>query len=309
MINYRLLNAIRDIQVASKECGLYAGAIDGKWGPGSAEGVSVLLKEFDYRMNGSRAHVQPLPVVKGLLAEDAALKGIQANLKLLKIYDGAVDGIMGPGTWKAFAKTVSNYKAYNKVSYLSLGWSKKVSTEFVEKVIKWCRKHELWDNAPSALMACMHFETGGTFSPTIRNGAGAFYFGLIQFGKDAALDLSKVYNDPRVTVEWLTTLSAEEQLDWVFKYFEMWMKRGKVYTRLEDFYLTIFYPAAVGKKPDEVIFNRDIEKQKLGYTQNKGFDFDSDGKITVGEINTRLYTTYYDGMLPSNRAPATAALY
>jgi len=151
-----------------------------------------------------------------------------------------------------------------------------------------------------------NFETGGTFSPTIRNGAGAYYFGLIQFGKDAALDLSRVYKDPRVTVEWLITLSAEEQLDWVFKYFEMWMKRGKKYNRLEDFYLTIFYPAAVGKKPDEVIFSKDVEKERLGYTQNKGFDFDKDGRITVGEINTRLYTSYYDGMLASNRSPSSA---
>ena len=36
MINYRLLNAIRDMQVASKECNLYSGDIDGKWGKGSA---------------------------------------------------------------------------------------------------------------------------------------------------------------------------------------------------------------------------------------------------------------------------------
>jgi hypothetical protein len=305
MTNYRLLNAIRDIQVASKECDLYAGSIDGKWGNGSATAVATLFKDYNYRINGSRAEASPLPWVK-VVNEDGALKNIQSNLKLLKLYDGQCDGIMGPGTWNAFSKVVSSYKAYNRVPYLGIGWSKKVSKVFVEKVIAWCKKHELWDNAPSALMACINFETGGTFSPTIRNGAGAYYFGLIQFGKDAALDLSRVYKDPRVTVEWLITLSAEEQLDWVFKYFEMWMKRGKKYNRLEDFYLTIFYPAAVGKKPDEVIFSKDVEKERLGYTQNKGFDFDKDGRITVGEINTRLYTSYYDGMLASNRSPSSA---
>lgn len=301
-MNYRLLNAIRDIQVASKECGLYLGAIDGKWGKGSAAGVSTLLKDYDYRMNGSRSLNSTLPLPTPVMTEDAALKIIQTNLKILKLYEGVPDGLMGPGTWGGFMKVVNSYKAYNKSPYYNAGWSKKVSAAFLQKVVAWCRKHDLWAEAPSALMACMHFETGGTFSPTIRNGAGAFYFGLIQFGKDAATDLAKIHGN-HVTVEWLTTLSAEDQLDWVFKYFEMWMKRGKRYTRLEDFYLTIFYPAAVGKKPDEVLFRKagSTALEIKSYVQNKGFDFNNDGLITVGEINTRLYTTYYDGLLPTNR--------
>lgn len=301
-MNYRLLNAIRDIQVASKECGLYLGDIDGKWGKGSAAALGTLLKDYDYRMNGSRSFNSNLPLPTPVMTEEAALKIIQTNLRILKVYDGTPDGVMGTGTWGGFIKVVNNYKAYNKVPYYNAGWSKKVSAEFLQKVTAWCRKNDLWDNAPSALMACMHFETGGTFSPTIRNGAGAFYFGLIQFGKDAATDLAKIHGS-HVTVEWLTTLSAEDQLDWVFKYFEMWMKRGKKYTRLEDFYLTIFYPAAVGKKPDEVLFRKDgsTALEIKSYVQNKGFDFNNDGVITVGEINTRLYTTYYDGMLPANR--------
>lgn len=301
-MNYRLLNAIRDIQVASKECGLYSGAIDGKWGKGSTDGVIALLKDYDYRVNGSRTFNTTLPLPTPALTEQDALKAIQTNLKLLKVYEGTPDGVMGPGTWGGFMKVVNNYKAYNRVPYYNAGWSKLVSPAFLQKVVAWCRKQELWDTAPSAMMACMHFETGGTFSPTIRNGAGAFYFGLIQFGKDAATDLAKIHGS-HVTVEWLTTLSAEDQLDWVFKYFEMWMKRGKKYNRLEDFYLTIFYPAAVGKKPDEVLFRKDgaTPLEIKSYVQNKGFDFDNDGRITVGEINTRLYTTYYKGMLPENR--------
>jgi len=295
-MNYRLLNAIRDIQVASKECGLYLGDIDGKWGKGSAAAVSTLLKDYDYRMNGSRTFNTTLPLPTPVMTEEAALKIIQTNLNLLKVYDGAPDGLMGSGTWGGFLKVVNNYKAYNKVAYYDLGWSKLVGAEFLKKVTAWCRKHNLWPEAPSALMACMHFESAGTFSPTIRNKAGAYYFGLIQFGKDAAKDLG-------TTVEDLIKLSQLEQLEWVFKYFEMWMRRGKKYTRLEDFYLTIFYPAAVGKKPDEVLFRKDgsTPLEIKSYVQNKGFDFNNDGMITVGEINTRLYTTYYDGMLPANR--------
>lgn len=298
-MNYRLLNAIRDIQVTSKECGLYlAGSIDGKWGKGSADAVKVILDDYNYRINGSRAENSPLPVPGAVMTEEAALKVIQTNLKLLKIYDGVPDGIMGPGTWGAWMKAVNSYKAYNRIAHMGIAWSTKVSEEFVSKVIAGCKARNWYENAANDLMSCMCFETGGTFSPTIRNGAGAYYFGLLQFGKAAATDMG-------TTVDDLIKLSAIEQLDWVFKYFDMWAKRGKRLSRLEDFYLTIFYPAAVGKKADEVIFRADVEKEKLGYTQNRGFDFNKDGKITVGEINDRLYKVYYDGMLPSNRTKST----
>lgn len=306
-MNYRMLNAVRDIQVLLKEAGVYPGSIDGAWGKGTAGGVVSLFEDYHLRVNGGRTNPLPISLAGGEAGALQGVKDVQSNLKLFKLYDGSVDGIsgMGTNTWGGFFKVFSSYRAYNKLPMYDVAWSKKVGPEFIKKIKDWCKKWDLWPEAASALMACICFETGGTFSPTIRNKAGAYYFGLIQFGKDAALDLSRVYNDPRVTVDWLITLSQLEQLDWVFKYFEMWMKRGKKYTRLEDFYLTIFYPAAVGKKPDEIIFRRDVEKERLGYTQNRGFDFNNDGAITVGEINTRLYTTYYDGLLPTNRVVST----
>lgn len=97
----------------------------------------------------------------------------------------------------------------------------------------------------------------------------------------------------------------------MFKYFEMWGKRGKKYTQLEDFYLAIFYPAAVGKKADTTLFRERTEenKQLIGdfeakaFIQNKGFDRNKDGVITVGEICTTIYNTYYTGMDPVNRLP------
>jgi len=302
-MNYRMLNAVRDIQVLLKEAGVYAGSIDGAWGKNTAAGVTSLFQDYDQRVNGGRT--TPLPISAGT-GEAGALQGIkniQSNLKSYKLYGGEIDGIsgMGTNTYAGFYRVFSSFRAYNKLKFYDIGWSAHVPAEFLAKIKAWCKKHNLWADAPSAVMGCIAFETGRTFSPTIRNGAGAYYFGLIQFGKAAAQDLAQTYNDPRVTVEWLITLSQLEQLEWVFKYFEMWMKRGKRFTRLEDFYLTIFYPAAVGKKPDEIIFRQDVEKEKLGYTQNRGFDFNKDGKITVGEINTLIYTAYYEGLLPTNR--------
>lgn len=300
-MNYRMLNAVRDIQVLLKEAGVYAGSIDGAWGKNTAAGVTALFVDYHNRINGGRT--KPLSITPGTGAEGAiqGIKDIQSNLKLFKLYEGGIDGIsgMGSNTYAGFFRVFSSYRAYNKLKFYDIGWSAHVPAEFLNKVKAWCKKHNLWADAPSAVMGCIAFETGRTFSPTIQNGAGAYYFGLIQFGKAAAKDLG-------TTVEELVKLSQLEQLDWVFKYFEMWMKRGKRYTRLEDFYLTIFYPAAVGKKPDEVIFRKDVETEKLGYTQNRGFDFNKDGMITVGEINTLIYTAYYEGLLPTNRFVTTS---
>lgn len=300
-MNYRMLNAIRDIQVASKECGLYlAGAIDGKWGRGSADAVKVILQDYNYRVNGSRALSSPLPFPTPIMSEEEALKTIQTNMKLMGLSVGTPDGVMGPNTWNAFIKVVNSYKAYNKIPYLSLCWSKRVSQAFIDKVVAGCRARGWYDRAPHDMMACMYFESGGTFDPAKQNNGGSQYFGLIQFGDMAATDL-------KIPLADIIKMSQLDQLDLAFKYFDMWIKRGKKIEKLEDIYLTIFYPSAVGKKADEVLFRKDspIKIEAKSYLQNNGFDFNKDGAITVGEINDRLYKIYYEGMLPSNRSPFT----
>jgi len=298
-MNYRMLNAVRDIQVLLKEAGVYPGTIDGAWGKNTSDGALALFNDYHHRINGGRT--KPLAISKAV-GEAGALQGIkdiQSNLKLFNLYPGAVDGISGLGTntYAGFSKVFSSYRAYNKLPVYGAAWSALVSPEFVAKVRAWCRKWNLWAEAPHALMACMYFESGGTFDPAKRNNGGSNYYGLIQFGEMAAKDLGIPLAD-------IIKMSQLDQLDLAFKYFEMWMKRGKRYTRLEDFYLTIFYPAAVGKKPDEILFRKDsdIKIEVKSYLQNNGFDFNKDGVITVGEINTTVYTAYYKGLLPANRA-------
>lgn len=58
----------------------------------------------------------------------------------------------------------------------------------------------------------MAFETGGTFDPKKHNGIG--YYGLIQFGEQAAKDLG-------TTLPKLTQMTRVQQLDYVEKYFRM----------------------------------------------------------------------------------------
>ena len=89
-----------------------------------------------------------------------------------------------------------------------LAWGAKVSEGFRNKAR--AIAVDLGCN-PDFLMAAMAFETGETFSPSIRNPqSGAT--GLIQFMPSTAKALGTTTND-------LATMSAEDQLDFVAKFF------------------------------------------------------------------------------------------
>ena len=292
-MNFRTKNGFSDLQVVLKELGLYAGAIDGAWGAGTASAAVTLLRTY-------ADHIRLGPLYAASLPSQAGENGIVAITELQKtllslgLYTMKVDGIWGNGTFNAIRAAALVYRNKYPVLIYGMAWSKKVSAEFTQRIINWCAIKGFDPMSPHWLMACMHFETGGTFSPSIQNGAGAKAFGLIQFMEGAAKDLN-------VPLDVIRKMDQLTQLDLVFKYFEFWMRAGKRYTQLEDFYLTIFYPAAVGKKADEVLFDSTSPKFLKAYTQNKGFDVNKDGKITVGEICTKIYDTYYKGMNPAER--------
>jgi hypothetical protein len=99
--------------------------------------------------------------------------------------------------------------------------------------------------------------------------------GLIQFMPDTAIHLG-------TTTEALRNMSFKEQMVYVFKYFETYAKR---IVSLDDCYLAVFYPAAIGKPDDYIIGNRDGSRfQRAVYEQNKGLDRNQDGTIRKSEI-------------------------
>lgn len=274
-------NSVKLIQSMLAECGLYRNKIDGEWGGGSTLAFSTLVRSSSSTV--SIAFTNPKD-------DHTVICEIQQILKTMGLYQGKIDGMFGAQCVNAMNVLTSRYKELNGIPEFDLPWSRVVSPEFISRIYALAKTHGYNHDFCAWLMSCMHFETGGTFSSTIQNGAGAKYFGLIQFGTAAASDL-------KTTVEELIKLSPVEQLDWVFAYFNLWRKRGKNYIQLEDLYLTIFYPAAVGKNADTVIFLKDT----VGYRQNSGFDFNKDGAITVGEICDRIYKVHFDGLLPINR--------
>jgi hypothetical protein len=160
-----------------------------------------------------------------------------------------------------------------------IAWGKKVSGSFKSKVIFISSQ---LDVSPDYLMACMAFETGATFSPSIKNAAGSGAVGLIQFMPKTAKGLG-------TTSEKLEKMSAVEQLDYVKKYLTPYRSRLK---KLEDVYMAILYPAAIGKPLTHTLF----EDGQKAYTQNKGFDINKNLKISLKEISTKVRAMYEKGL-------------
>lgn len=164
-----------------------------------------------------------------------------------------------------------------------LAWGAKVSGVFRDKVRKIAG--DLGCD-PNFLMAAMAFETGGSFSPSEKNKAGSGATGLIQFMPNTAIGMG-------TTTAALAKMSAEDQLDFVAKYFDR--QKGKLHT-LEDVYMAILLPTAVGKTDNHVLF----QKPSTAYDQNKGLDLNNDGQVTKAEAAAKVRERLVEGMKPGN---------
>ena len=166
---------------------------------------------------------------------------------------------------------------------MPIAWGKMVSSEFKTKVIGISNRLGV---AVNYLMAAMAFETGRTFDPSITNpNSGAT--GLIQFMPSTARNLG-------TTTDALRVMSAVEQLDYVEKYFQPY--RGRL-TTLEDVYMAILWPKAIGKPNDYVLF----AEPSIYYTQNRGLDINSDGQVTKAEASSKVKDSLIEGLTSSNQ--------
>ncbi|EJI5696447.1 hypothetical protein NFI00_000150 [Salmonella enterica] len=291
-MTFRDINTVKNVQLRLEECGLYPKAIDGVWGGGCRDGAIALFADH-MKANGIKD--DPGFIKMGTIPFDV-IKELQMTLQAFGLYSGTIDGLWGRGTATGLDSVVAGYKQRHALPKYNRAWSKRVSPQFIQLIEDWVKTRGLPADAVDWLMACMNFESGGTFDPRIQNIGGSNYFGLIQFGEMAAKDLG-------YTLRQVIAMDQLTQLKLVFAYFDMWAKRGKKYTQLEDFYLTILYPAAVGMKADETLWRKDLANgaQNKNYVQNRGFDKNKDGLITIGEICTTIYASYFDGMLTKNR--------
>lgn len=163
----------------------------------------------------------------------------------------------------------------------SIAWGAKVTPQFKSRVIEICTELE---TSPDYLMACMAFETCETFRTDILNISGSKAIGLIQFMPATARGLGTSSQD-------LANMEPVEQLDYVRKF--LIGRKGKLHS-LEDLYMAIIYPKAIGKDPDTPIFIKG--DGTLSYQQNKSLDRNKDNQITPRECTAAVRATYQKGL-------------
>jgi len=133
---------------------------------------------------------------------------------------------------------------------------------------------------PIDLLSVMYYESAGSMDPAKPNGLG--YYGLIQFGNDAAKSLG-------TTTAYLRTLTRVQQLDYVKQYFNYW---GWPYAKfgtatLGQIYATVFLPAIaqkIGFAPEQVLCSRTAYPQYY-QPNSRSFDPTNTGQITINMLS------------------------
>ena len=152
---------------------------------------------------------------------------------------------------------------------------------------------------PDYLATVIAFESGGTFSPSVRNPTSGCV-GLIQFCSQAA---QRAAEDASMSMpgkdaeDWLAQMTGEEQLRYVVSYFQR-LSGGRRPLTVEQTYLLIFAPNFAFASPSSVAY----ASPSTAYNQNKGMDGDKDGKITVADISSRI-RGFYQKNLSNPRVP------
>lgn len=162
-------------------------------------------------------------------------------------------------------------------------WAKTAGEPFIRRAAEVCRSLEWPIDYLPWKMACIAFESGHTFSPSVTNRAGSGATGLIQFMPDAAEALG-------TSTAALARMTAVEQLDYVGDYFRPYAKRIH---SLADMYMAILMPHYVGGDGDAVLFSSGV-----AYRQNSGLDANDDGKVTKDEAADHVRAALARGYLP-----------
>jgi hypothetical protein len=116
-------------------------------------------------------------------------------------------------------------------AYPRAGWA------LAQKIVEVSNRLGLPD--PAMLANAIDFESGHTFSPSVKHPASGAT-GLIQFTGNTARSLG-------TSTDALGRMTATDQMEWVYRYFQPYI--GRLHTQ-EDVYMAIFQPVAIGKGPD-----------------------------------------------------------
>jgi peptidoglycan hydrolase-like protein with peptidoglycan-binding domain len=190
----------------------------------------------------------------------------QTWLKQLGYNPGIVDGIWGNNSEKAYQSLLANNIVNGDV--VMIPWGVKFTEQETAKLRQVIRNLGLPVHMLQDFMACIAWETGEKFSPSVKN-PGSSATGLIQFMDATAKSMG-------TTTDALAKMTVVEQLGYV--------------------YMTILKPVAVGQPDSYVMWT----KEQSQYLPNKGIDFNEDGVITRLEAVQKVRNKLVKGFLPGN---------
>lgn len=208
----------------------------------------------------------------------------QTWLKQLGYNPGIVDGVWGKNSETAYNALLNN-NVRNDGEIEATPWGVKFTDQEIAKLRQVVKNLGLPVRNVPDFMACMAWETGETFSPSIKSPVSTAT-GLIQFMKKTAIGLG-------TTVEALAKMTVVEQLGWVEKYF---LPSRKKLTNLGDVYMCIIWPAGMGKEDSYVMWRKGDD----AFLPNKGLDINEDGVITRLECLHKVRNKMVKGFLPGN---------
>ncbi|RMG19094.1 MAG: lytic transglycosylase domain-containing protein [Bacteroidetes bacterium] len=145
---------------------------------------------------------------------------------------------------------------------------------------------------PEWLMAVMYSES--KFDPSVLNYQGTGAVGLIQFTPAAARKLN-------VSPERLRAMDAIQQLDYVYQYLQQVKVKHGNFEHLNDLYLAVLAPEALGKDYCYTIFARPSPE----YERNAILDENQDGSVTVSDIDRRMERMFPTAYWLGSERPAT----
>jgi hypothetical protein len=226
----------------------------------------------------------PMVLHTSLFAMNCATEDSQANTigKLTYIKSKGVESSYTITADDVAAATDQWDKMYNK-DRVNRGLWDKVTPEFEKRVREVAADLGV---KPSDLMACINFETFGTFSSNIQVTTGGSAIGLIQFIPRYLPDTARTLlggGDNAALRSALASQTPVQQLDIVKAFLQQPMFTNKI-KDVGDLYMAIHYPKAVGKPGDFVLY----ETGSAEYTQNSGLDANGDGKVTKDEATARV---------------------
>lgn len=125
---------------------------------------------------------------------------------------------------------------------------------------------------PDWLMYVMHHESG--LNQSITNSIGCV--GLIQFCPNGGLSQS------RLTASQMASLTNVQQLEYVKRFFEPIAGKAQNFA---DVHLYAFVPSSFSQKNNRAhVIGSEVGNAQIYADTNKGFDFNRDGLITIGDF-------------------------